>query len=131
MGFRNPGQMGMVNGEGRRRIDSITRKDKMDNPNPYYDFSEADLRDTGKLIRLWEFLAKTESSPVGESELDRLDVIACAERALELGKPPLRLFRWLLANFSRAKELLSNGQEQRAAERLAAWNRFQYQEPAT
>jgi hypothetical protein len=102
----------------------------MGNPNPFYEMTEADLRDTGKLLKLWEFLAKNEASPVTDSELDRADLIACAERAVELGKPPLRLFRWLLSNFSRAKELISNGQEQRAIERLAAWNTSQhYQEP--
>lgn len=92
----------------------------------FYNLCEDDLRDTDKLRSLWRYLAHNESSPVTDTELDWIDLVSCAIRAIENGRPPMRLFRWLLANFSRAKELISVSEEKRALARIAEWKRGQY-----
>lgn len=57
----------------------------------------------------------------GYSENNRLQVFAAAERAIEEGKPPLKLFRFIVGKSK--WELISQAQEDRARARLLSMRR--------
>ena len=96
----------------------------------FREFDETDMRETGRLIDLWKYLSGNPKSAITGAQSDLLDVVAAAERALEVGRAPLALFRWLLSHWQQAKTLISNAQEQRAQERLRKWRQNQPKRPA-
>lgn len=54
----------------------------------FADLGDRDLRDTARMIAWWQRESRSSNPVVGRAELDRLNVLAAAERALEVAARP-------------------------------------------
>lgn len=107
-----PSARGKSNRSGRSIFDSVTLET---------------LRDTAKLAA-WHRRASAETDPViGSTEIDKLNLVAAAEHAIERGENPVALF---VSMVSTAKadgvwKTLTNADEDRARARLLEFRRQQ------
>lgn len=77
---------------------------------------EADLRDDGRLMA-WVRRAASRKNPlIGETDRDLLFVFSAAERALEVGENPPKLFASIVSKDRR--DVISQAQEERGRSRL-------------
>jgi len=96
-----------------------------DEPEPragaFTSLSEADLRDTSRLVDWWSSQAKHRKPVIGSSEADRIRVVAAAELALAKGKNPVALFASTIAG--KHWERITQRHEDAATVRLREFDR--------
>lgn len=94
-------------------------------PGAFSELVEGDLRSTERLVRWWERESRSSNPVVGRAERDRLNVLAAAERSIEVARRtqgnPVALFARIVSG--KLWRLISNEQEERARVRLLAWRR--------
>ncbi len=113
---------GSVEASIEGRVSRDRTKPNQTKPNPVssgaglLQVGVEDLTDTGELIRRLELEQGRTKPLLGNSERDQLRILGAAERALEVGDKPVRLFVSLVRDCSWS--LISNEQENRAVVRL-------------
>lgn len=107
-------------GLSRARNEKPTRS-----PGAFDALTDGDLRSTERLVRWWERESRSSNPVVGRAELDRLNVLAAAERSIEVARRTKGNGVALFARIVSGKlwRLISNEQEERARLRLLAWRR--------
>lgn len=91
----------------------------------FFEFASEDLPDTNRVMLLYQHLVAKRRHPMTDCDENRLAILSAAEHAIRTGKPPLRLFNWMLANWDVSRRNITDADEDRAVHRLKVWRRQQ------
>jgi hypothetical protein len=90
----------------------------------FFEFDSEDLRDTGRIMELFDHLTQKRRHPIAGSQEERLSIMCCAEHALRIGKKPIKLFLWMIGKWPESLQNIADMDEDSAHRRLKTWEEF-------